>query len=132
MTPEEAVHYLAPRDGVIYSYVVEDPETKELTDFISFYALNSTVLNNDKYDKLNAAYGYYYFNTKVELSELYKDAIIMAKNEGFDVFNALNIMENEEIFENLHFKKSAGDLHYYLFNYKLSNLTAPDLGIVLV
>jgi len=132
MSQEEAVHYLAPRDQVIYSYVVEDPKTKELTDFISFYALNSSVLNNEKHDTLNAAYAYYYFNTKTELTQLFNDAIIMAKKEGFDVFNTLNIMDNEEVFEELRFKKNAGDLNYYLFNYKLSNLSAPDIGIVLV
>jgi len=27
--------------------------------------------------------------------DLMQDALILAKNEGFDVFNALNIMENE-------------------------------------
>lgn len=131
-TQEEAVHYLNPREGVIYSYVVEDPKTKVLTDFVSFYALNSTILKNEKYDLMNCAYCWYYVSTKTPLDQLMKDATIMAKNEGFDVFNMLNIMDNEEVFESLKFQKSSGTLHYYLFNYKLGNLNPNDIGIVLV
>jgi len=37
---EEVVRNLVPKDGVIYSYVVENSE-KQITDFISFYSLPS-------------------------------------------------------------------------------------------
>jgi hypothetical protein len=33
------------------------------------------------------------------MTDLIGDAIVAARDEGFDVFNALDIMENEEIFE---------------------------------
>jgi glycylpeptide N-tetradecanoyltransferase len=56
----------------------------------------------------------------------------MAKNEGFDVFNALDIMSNQEVFEELRFKRGDGNLHYYLFNYRMSNLNSTDIGMVLV
>ena len=42
---DEFGHWLLPRDGVINTFVVEDPETKELTDMISFYTLPSTVVS---------------------------------------------------------------------------------------
>jgi glycylpeptide N-tetradecanoyltransferase len=131
-TKEEAVHYLSPRKNVIYSYVVEDPVTKEITDFISFYSLPSSVIGNDKHDKLNAAYSWYYFSEKTEVEDLFKDAIIMAKKEGFDVYNALNIMDNQDAFESLRFLRGAGSLHYYLFNYRLSNVESEKIAIVLV
>lgn len=130
-TQEEAVHFLNPRDKVVYSYVVEDPETKEITDFISFYCLPSRVLDSDKHTHMNSAYLYYYFNNKTEKTQLFRDALIMAKNEGFDVFNALDIMDNEEVFEKLLFKRIKATLHYYLFNYRLPNLQASDIGMVL-
>lgn len=41
---EEVVWSLLPKDGVIYSYVVESPENV-ITDFISFYSLPSQVLH---------------------------------------------------------------------------------------
>lgn len=76
---EEAVHMLNPRDKVVYSYVVEDPETKELTDFISFYSLPSSVLDNDKHDVINAAYAFYSVATKTKKADLFQDALIEGK-----------------------------------------------------
>ncbi len=40
--------------------------------------------------------------TTHSITELFNDAIILAKNEDFDVFNALNIMKNAESFEVLY------------------------------
>lgn len=36
---EDVAHLLLPRDKVVYTYVVEDSETKEITDLVSFYRL---------------------------------------------------------------------------------------------
>jgi glycylpeptide N-tetradecanoyltransferase len=85
-----------PRPDVIESYVVEDPNTDEITDFVSFYSLPSSILRNPNYNKLNVAYSYYYFTGKHSLTDLTKDALILAKNKGYDVFNALDIMHNSE------------------------------------
>ncbi|CAI2364102.1 unnamed protein product [Moneuplotes crassus] len=131
-SPEEAVHYLNYRENVVYSYVVEDPETKEITDFISFYSLNSEVIGHDKHDTMNAAYCWYYCSTKTPLESLIKDATIMAKKEGFDIFQMLNIMENEEVVDELRFAKLKGTLHYYLFNYRLPNINPEDIGVSFV
>lgn len=131
-SPEEAVHYLNSREGVIYSYVVEDPETKEITDYVSFYALNSSILEDEKYDLMNVAYCWYHCSTKTPLEKLLKDATIMAKNEGFDLFQMLNIMDNEAVMEELKFVKGTGNLHYYLFNYRLPSIKPEEIGIVLV
>jgi len=48
---EDAAHWLLPRAGVFYSYVVENKDG-EITDFLSYYELNSHVLQNPKYDKI--------------------------------------------------------------------------------
>lgn len=41
----EVKHFFLPDfAGVVYSYVVDNGEGEELTDFASYYALNSTVL----------------------------------------------------------------------------------------
>lgn len=36
----EVAHMLLPREGVVYTYVVEN-DKKEITDFVSFYRLPS-------------------------------------------------------------------------------------------
>lgn len=61
---------------------------------ISFYCLPSSVLKNEKYKELRAAYSYYNVATSMPLKQLMQDALTYAKLEGFDVFNALNIMDN--------------------------------------
>ncbi|KAL7412618.1 Myristoyl-CoA:protein N-myristoyltransferase, N-terminal domain-containing protein [Mrakia frigida] len=45
---------------VTWCYVVEDPETHRITDFVSFYSLPSTVIKSVQYPILNAAYTFYY------------------------------------------------------------------------
>jgi len=61
------------------------------------------------------------------------DALIVAKQEDFDVFNALNIMENEKFITDLNFCPGDGNLHFYLYNWRMqSKLTPKDLGMVLV
>ena len=59
---------------------------------VSFYALPSSILGNDKYRTLHAAYSYYYFHTSTPLLQLMNDALILARRQDFDVFNALDIL----------------------------------------
>jgi glycylpeptide N-tetradecanoyltransferase len=45
LNQEELGHLVLPREGVIHSYVVENIDTKEITDFVSFYKLPTQILN---------------------------------------------------------------------------------------
>ena len=54
--------------------MVEDVDTKEITDMFSFYALPSSILGNDKHRTLHAAYCYYYFANKTPLAKLARHA----------------------------------------------------------
>lgn len=129
---EEIQHFFLPREKVMYSFVVTDPDTDEITDFFSFYSLPSSVLDNSKYNTLYAAYSYYMVPGKHSLLEIMKNALILAKKYKFDVFNALDIMENKDVFETLHFGKGSGNLFYYLYNWSLPKLESNRLGAVLV
>lgn len=42
----------APQADVVYSYVVESPETGKITDLLSFYTLPSSIIGNDQYNLL--------------------------------------------------------------------------------
>lgn len=92
---EDVEHFLVPRPGVIDSYVVENPETKEITDFLSFYHLPSSILKHEEHKTLHVAYSYYNVANTLSFEELMKTALIIAKQKKFDVFNALDIQENE-------------------------------------
>ncbi|XP_042394292.1 glycylpeptide N-tetradecanoyltransferase 1-like [Zingiber officinale] len=126
-------HWLLPMENVIDSYVVESPETHEVTDFCSFYTLPSSILNNQNYSVLKAAYSYYNVATKSSLLQLMNDALIVAKQKDYDVFNALDVMHNETFLKELKFGPGDGQLHYYLYNYRIRNaLTPSELGLVLL
>ena len=97
-TEEDVKHYFLPIENVIYAYVVESEE-KKITDFFSFYCLPSTIINHPKHSQLRAAYSYYHVSTVTPLNTLINNALILAKKNNFDVFNALNLMENESFLQ---------------------------------
>jgi glycylpeptide N-tetradecanoyltransferase len=129
-TKEEIAHFLLPREWVIESFVVE---TKgKITDFVSFYSLPSSILKHPEYSILNVAYSYYNVAGEHSLEDLMKDALIIAKQKGYDVFNALNVQENESFMDELKFGVGDGNLHYYLYNWRIHQLKPKDVGMVLV
>ncbi|GBG75737.1 hypothetical protein CBR_g20984 [Chara braunii] len=130
---DDVAHQLMPIKDVVNSYVVEDPKTKQITDMCSFYTLPSTVIGNENYKVLKAAYSYYNVAKKTPLLQLMNDALIMAKRENYDVFNALDIMENQRFLKELKFGPGDGHLHYYLYNFRVHGvLKPPELGLVLL
>eukprot|EP00434_Breviolum_minutum_P002245 symbB.v1.2.001977.t1/scaffold78.1/size345887/14 len=76
------------------------------------------------------------------------DALILAKQQDFDVFNALDIMENESFLkelsmstnfstssfmrEELKFGIGDGHLQYYLYNWKCPRIEPKGIGLVLL
>lgn len=130
---DDVEHWLHPTENVVNSYVVVNPETREITDFCSFYTLSSTILGNQNHSSLKAAYSYYNVSTRTPLLQLMNDALIMAKNKDYDVFNALDLMENSTFLKELKFGPGDGHLHYYLYNYRIREPLKPsELGLVLL
>ncbi|CAI6336847.1 unnamed protein product [Periconia digitata] len=129
---EEFKHWMfpseKPKEQVVWTYVVEDPDSKKVTDFFSFYNLESTVIGHKKHDAIKAAYLFYYATEtafggkddalKTRLNSLMKDALILAKKADFDVFNALTLLDNPHFLEEQKFGAGDGNLHYYLYNYR--------------
>jgi glycylpeptide N-tetradecanoyltransferase len=130
-TQDEVAHWMLPRDGVMYSFVREN-DRGEVTDFCSFYQLPSSILGNDKYNLLKAAYSYWNVATTVSLPDLMTDALILAKQHDFDVFNALNVMENDQFLKDLKFGIGDGFLQYYLYNWKCPKIEPCGIGLVLL
>ncbi|KAF8448295.1 Myristoyl-CoA:protein N-myristoyltransferase, N-terminal domain-containing protein [Terfezia claveryi] len=91
-TEEEVEHWLVDKEEVVWSYVVEDSTTHKITDFFSFYSLESSVIQSSKHSVIKAAYLFYYAsetafepgedakkNFKNRLNKLINDALIIAK-----------------------------------------------------
>ena len=95
---EEVNHWLLDKspadDKVVWTWVIEDPTTHKITDFTSFYRLESSVLGNPKHDNVRAAYLYYYASEtafkdekewKERLNQLVLDTLILAKQVSVTV-----------------------------------------------
>ncbi|KAL8773675.1 MAG: hypothetical protein Q9209_001441 [Squamulea sp. 1 TL-2023] len=115
-------------ERVIWSYVVEDPSSHKITDFFSFYCLESSVIQNPKHGDVRAAYMFYYATEaafaenekglKERMNSLMNDALILAKKFNFDVFNALTLLDNPLFLKEQLFGPGDGQLHYYVYNYR--------------
>ena len=87
---------------------------------------------NDKYKTLYAAYSFYNVANTVSLTALMKDLLILSKKTNVDVFNVLDVMENEQILKDLKFGIGDGYLQYYLYNWRCPQVEPKGLGIVLL
>uniref|UniRef100_A0A8B9UIE4 Glycylpeptide N-tetradecanoyltransferase n=1 Tax=Anas zonorhyncha TaxID=75864 RepID=A0A8B9UIE4_9AVES len=130
MSREEVEHWFLPQENIIDTFVVESAQG-EVTDFLSFYTLPSTIMNHPTHKSLKAAYSFYNVHTKTPLIDLMSDALILAKSKGFDVFNALDLMENKTFLEKLKFGIGDGNLQYYLYNWKCPSMAPEKVGLVL-
>ena len=120
-----------PRPNIIGSYVVE--QKKQVTDFVSFYIVPSTVSGCQKYDSYTAAYLFYYFAKPSRLSDIIRAGMSAAHYEyNADVINCLDIMENKKLLQTLKFVDGDGHLHYYFYNYACNTIKPEELGVVLL
>ncbi|NXE71082.1 NMT1 tetradecanoyltransferase, partial [Calcarius ornatus] len=129
MSREEVEHWFVPQENIIDTFVVESAPG-EVTDFLSFYTLPSTIMNHPTHKSLKAAYSFYNVHTKTPLIDLMSDALILAKSKGFDVFNALDLMENKTFLEKLKFGIGDGNLQYYLYNWKCPSMAPEKVSAV--
>jgi len=93
-------------------------------------ALKSTLFNRVLII-LQAAYSFYNVSTETPWVALMQDALISARQLNFDVFNALDLMENAEFLEALKFGIGDGKLQYYLYNWKCPSMLPHQVGLVL-
>ena len=132
-TKKDVEHWFTYRSEIIECFVVLD-ENKKICDLFSFYNLPSSISGNKKYKELKAAYAYYLVPNKLPMKDLVLACMITARDKGYDVFNMLDIMDNEQVFKELLFSRGDGFLQYYFYNWNLKKkvLHPKEIGIVLM
>ncbi|KAK7122881.1 hypothetical protein R3I94_019856 [Phoxinus phoxinus] len=130
LTLEDVEHWLLPQDGVIDTYVVESM-TGTVTDMVSFYTLPSTALNHPVHKGLKAACVLYCISKATPLLQLMEDTLIICKARGFDVFSAMDVMDNKAFLEPLKFRMGEVHKQYYLYNWRCPEISSDKVGIVL-
>ncbi|XP_033466892.2 glycylpeptide N-tetradecanoyltransferase 2-like [Epinephelus lanceolatus] len=126
---QEVEHWLVPRENVIDAYVVEGDDGT-LTDVVSFYGVSYKVLNHPVHAGLRAAHLLYVASTATGPVDLMEDTLVLAKSKGFDVFCALDVMDNMSFLETLKFSINDRSLHYYLYNWMCPNMSPDKVGLV--
>jgi glycylpeptide N-tetradecanoyltransferase len=129
-TKEEMAHIFLNNNFVV-CYVVED-DNGNVIDFISYYVLESRVLKSEKWQFIKKGYLYYYTCLGETSFKLIKNILIAAKNNEIDVMNALDIMENGCIFDELRFGMGNGSLYYYLYNWRIRPLKNIQIATILL
>ncbi|GMI03351.1 hypothetical protein TrLO_g13984 [Triparma laevis f. longispina] len=131
LTVDEFRHWILPKNKVVNSYVSTSADGT-VENMCSFYHLPSSCVKHPTHSHIFAAYSYYNVATTVPLKQLMNDCLGQAKAEGQDVFNALNVMENDKFLHDLRFGMGDGNLNYYLFNWKCPDVQPEEIGLVLL
>ena len=130
---ESEFKHIFLNNSIVTSYVVIDDG--KVVDFISYYKLPSKVLNpakNKNYPVINTGYLFYYTSTVETIFTLINNMMIVARNEGIHVFNALDIMENGIILKDLKFEEGTGRINYYMYNYSCMNMSSHQIAKILL
>lgn len=129
---QEEFNHLFYDNKYVVCYVLEDTN-KNVLDFISYYNMQSNVLkNNEKYKYIRSANLFYYTSMNEVLFLLIKDLMIAARNNGIDVFNVTDIMENDNILRELGFEEGTGVSNYYLYNWQIRPLKNMQCSLILI
>jgi len=59
---------------------------------------------------MKIAQAFYTVPGKYSLKELFYAMWILAKEQGYDVFNAMDVMDNHDVYEELNFKLGGGSI----------------------
>jgi len=113
-------HWILPRKDTVYTYLSDEKD-----QFATFYSLD--YIHKPSGETIKQAYTFY------NVGNCLKDAIIMARNRGFDVYNCLNVSVDDEELREHKFMEGTGHNHYYLWNWKLCEEIQPkNIGFVII
>ncbi|KAH7647975.1 hypothetical protein FG379_000758 [Cryptosporidium bovis] len=129
--PEDVKHYFTNIDNVITTYVRVDENNNEITDMFSFFIINSSVINNKANSEIKIAYSFFNIANSCTLYELFNQMLIVANEQNCDVFNMIDIQNNSQVINDHKFIIGTGRLRYYIFNWKIPQISPSNISIVL-
>ena len=123
---EETFEYVfMTRPRTITTYVVVDKETGDITDMFSFM-LSWIIFDQTSGDYYYEASMYYFFSTVTPQKQLVIDALVLAKNDGCDSFQAIDIPIDNSIFHELNFLPG-NTMYMSLYNYQCPELPTSEV-----
>jgi len=108
--------YLCVQDGIV-------------KDMISYYTMPYKHIETDV--EIKSAMLYYYTNHSNNLYCWIKNMMIKLTNDGYQLLNALNIMENDDVLDSLKFEEGTGILHYLVYKHKVDPIKSNEIGKIL-
>jgi glycylpeptide N-tetradecanoyltransferase len=115
-------------NNYVLCYLCYDDNDKPV-DVISYYVLPYKHIESETI--VRAVSLYYYTNHSNNLETWIKNIMIIARNNGHQLFNALNIMETAKVFEDLKFEEGTGILHYLVYKHKVNEIKSDEIGKIL-
>jgi len=128
-TEDEVAHFLIPRENIVQTWVVEDPENGEISDLFSYYCLDSNIM--PRKTLVHHAYVYYCIAGKHSKQKLIKNLLICTRIQDKDIVTSLNFQDLESHLEKCKFRKGRNPLFYYLYNYRTNLVEPHQMGMVL-
>lgn len=136
LSEADVAHALLPRPGVVHTFVACNGAGGAVSDVTSFFTVPSTCVQRaggGAATSVVAAFQYYTAATSVDAAVLANDALILARDAGHDVFNALDLADNGAWLTDLKFAPGDGQLRYYLYNWRVGrDLESREVGLILV
>jgi glycylpeptide N-tetradecanoyltransferase len=114
----------------IYSYVVEDPASHEITDFVCCFYFLQRVIGSPKHEFITSLFvDVVVPNAKAgdgRAAELVDNVLLVASQEGFDQVECVNVMNAQAYLAPCGFRKGTGRMLYYLHNWLTGSPISQD------
>ena len=139
MSQEDIIHFLMPKDKVVWTWVIENEVDgkKVVTDFFSMHRITQQCMKADQdHTEMHSGSLWYYGLSKNTYVDMIKTVLWLSLEEAqCDAFSVMSIMDNNpRDLAPLGFLPGDGCLHYYLVNWSTGSevIRQNELGCILV
>ncbi|RVD92235.1 N-myristoyl transferase [Tubulinosema ratisbonensis] len=110
-------------DNKIQSFVYEN---RSVTEFFSFYEINTLYKNGTT---IKTAFLYYWFSKEAKFMK--EDCVLVCKELGYDLLNALSIGDNYLFLSGNGFLPGTGKINYYFYNFKCNYEKSSGINFIM-